>query len=296
MSKEIQTKHFHSVQICKSIVYIKSNLNNKLSLSDIAVASGCSLYHFVRVFNAFTGETPFKFISRERIAKSLQLLANTDLTIVDIALQNGFDSSSSFNKTFKKITKMTPTQFRNLSKEQAKEIVYLVNSPPKEKEIEMNFKMDLEPVFVNRNETFVYTAKKSGGAFNDIAPIAWQELMQVLPNIKHDLSKSEFLGIGTVDKSDATMVCHYRAAFSCPSKDFGSIQGLTTETIPAAKYAKFVLYGSYQNIGNAVEKAFQIITKGAYELDDAPCLENYLNDPTITPENELVTEILIPIK
>lgn len=296
MTTTIIQKNFHRIQISKALLFLKANLKNKVTLAEIASASGASQYHFIRVFSAYTGETPFTFIARERIAESLPLLVKGSDQIINISQSVGFDSSSSFNKAFKRVTNYNPSEFRNLGKDLQKNLIYSLSMTPKTKEITMNFKMNLTPEIVQREKTLIYSASVTGGEFKDIAPIAWQKFLNIVGTIKEDLSQSEFLGVGTMDKSDTKQVCNYKAALSVPYSSNINIASLDKEEIPASKYAKFLLEGTYDNVWIAFEKAFEVISKGDCEFADAPCLENYLNDPNTTPENELLTEILIPIK
>ncbi|WP_127718262.1 GyrI-like domain-containing protein [Halobacteriovorax sp. HLS] len=296
MATTIVQKHFHRLQISRALIFLKDNLDKKLTLAEIARASGASQYHFIRVFSAYTGETPFSFIARERTVQALQLLIERAEPIINISQAVGFDSSSSFNKAFKRITSYSPSEFRNLGKDLQESLIYSLSMTPKTKEKTMNFKMNLTPEIIKREKTVIYSSNATGGEFKDIAPLAWENFLKVLGTIKEDLSQSEFLGVGTMDKSDTKQVCNYKAALSVPTDSKISIPDLEKEEIPASKYAKFLLEGTYDNVWIAFEKAFEVITEGAYELADAPCLENYLNDPNVTPENELLTEILIPIK
>jgi AraC family transcriptional regulator len=280
----------------RAFAYLKENLAQKVLLRDVAVESGASQYHFIRIFNAYTGETPFSFLRRERIVQSLILLNETSNPIIDIALSNGFDTSSSFNKAFKKVTNLNPTEFRNMGKDQKKKIIYDLSMTPKAKEIIMNFNMNLTPEIITRKETVVYTSAAKGGDFKDIAPLAWENFMKVLPNIKENLEQSEYFGIGTMVAEDTKKVCNYKAALSIPTNLDFEIEGLTKEVLPKSKYAKFLLKGSYDNVWIAFDKAFQIISESEHGISEAPCIEKYLNDPTQTPVDELLTEILIPIK
>jgi len=289
-------EHFHRLQISKAIIFLKDNIDQKISLSDIAVASGASQYHFIRIFSAYTGETPFSFIRREKISRALKLLSETQLAVIDIAHDSGFESSSAFNKAFKKVTNINPTEFRNMGKDQKSEFIYTLSMTPKTKEISMNFNMNLEPEIISREKTIIYSSETSGGDFKDIAPITWQKFLGILETVKEDLSQSEFFGVGSMSTEDTTQVCNYKAAISIPTNLNANIEGLKKEEVEASKYAKFLLKGSYDNVWIAFDKAFQVINEGPYELSGAPCLENYLNDPSQTPVEELLTEILIPIK
>ena len=58
---------------------------------------------------------------------------------------------------------------------------------------------------------------------------------------------------------------------------------------------KFVLTGSYSNLPQASGRVFEIVAEKKIQLRDDFCIENYTNDPRTTPEDKLVTEILLPV-
>ncbi len=292
----IATGNAHRRQLNQVFNYLKDNLDQKIVLGNLAHVSGFSQYHFIRIFNAYTGETPFTFLRRERVVQGLQKLSATQDSITDIALDIGFESSSSFNKAFKKVLNSTPSEFRNMGKDRRDEIIYDLSMTPRTKEIIMTFEMNLEPEIINRNETIVYATHERGGDFKEVAPLAWEKFLQVMPKIKDNIEQSEFMGIGFMDVEDTKKVCDYKAALSMPSNPNFEIEGLKKQVLPASKYAKFLLKGSYDNIWIAFDKAFEIIGQKGLELADLPCLENYLNNPEITPVEDLLTEILVPIK
>lgn len=292
----ITKQNDHRQQVNRAFQFFRNNLSEKITLEEIAKNCGASQYHFIRIFNTYTGETPFNYLRRERVVQGMILLNETEMSVTDIAMSVGFDASSSFNKAFKKILNSNPSEFRNLGKDQMKNLIYSFSMTPKTKEIILNFNMNLEPEFVSRSETVVYSTRARGGEFKEIAPIAWEQLLQILPKIKEDLAESNFMGIGSMYAENTKKVCDYQAAISVPGNSEFSFEGLTKQVLPKAKYAKFILKGSYDNLWIAFDKAYEVIGKTELELADLPCLENYLNDPQATPVDELLTEILIPIK
>ncbi len=65
------------------------------------------------MINSRANQNFFEYINQHRIEESKQLLADkTSQSIADIALAVGFGSLSVFNSNFKKLTDMTPTQYR----------------------------------------------------------------------------------------------------------------------------------------------------------------------------------------
>ena len=70
--------------------------------------------HVCRFFKSSTGLTVFEYLNKIKIDYSCKLLLNTDMNIVDISFDCGFNNLSHFNKQFRKFIGKTPTQFRNL--------------------------------------------------------------------------------------------------------------------------------------------------------------------------------------
>lgn len=291
------TDYYYRTKISEAQVFINSNILKSLTLDSIAKEVGISPFHFIRLFRTYSGETPFEFLRRKKILLSLELLAQTQKNITEIALNSGFESSSSFNKVFKKKLGLSPREFRNLGKEKQLETTYSLNMSPKTKEVSMNLNMTEKPEIVSRPETKIYSKRISGKNFSEIAPLVWDDFIKVLTHTDQDLSESEWLGLSYIDQKEIEENSHiYKAAISVPSKKEIHFSEFEHESISPQKYLKFVLKGSYLGIWAAFEKAFEIMDKNGHILGDGPCLENYINDPKETPEEELLTEILIPVK
>lgn len=101
-----------SKTIKKAIVYIANNFNGKVSLDDVASSVNMHPSYFSSKFKQTTGSSFKEYLNMVRIEESKRLLANTNFSIIDIALSSGFEDQSYFTKVFKKYTGMTPKQFR----------------------------------------------------------------------------------------------------------------------------------------------------------------------------------------
>jgi effector-binding domain-containing protein len=64
--------------------------------------------------------------------------------------------------------------------------------------------------------------------------------------------------------------------------------------IRGGTYSRFVWTGSYSNLPQAGARVFEIVSEKKIKLRDDYCIEHYVNDPRTTPEEQLVSEILIP--
>jgi AraC family transcriptional regulator len=92
--------------------YINEHLDQDLSLDRLAEVSGRSSYHFLRQFKVSTGVTPHRYVINQRLDLARKLLAQRDLTVLDIALRCGFGDSSHFAECFRKRYALAPTMFR----------------------------------------------------------------------------------------------------------------------------------------------------------------------------------------
>lgn len=98
--------------IKKAISYISRNYNTPLTLEEVAGHVHLNPAYFSTVFKQCSGSSFKEYLNIVRIEESKRLLANTDYSIIDIAIAVGFDNQSYFSKVFKKYTGLTPKQYR----------------------------------------------------------------------------------------------------------------------------------------------------------------------------------------
>ena len=71
-----------------------------------------SLTHFRRVFQPGVGRAPLQYLIRLRVHMAAAMLQRTNRTVLDIAMDVGYPTLSSFNRHFKSVTGMAPSQWR----------------------------------------------------------------------------------------------------------------------------------------------------------------------------------------
>ena len=96
----------------KAIRYISKNFTRNLTLDDVAGHVHLNPAYFSTLFKQSTGSSFKEYLNMVRVEESKRLLANTDYSIIDIALATGFEDQSYFSKVFKKYTGLTPKQYR----------------------------------------------------------------------------------------------------------------------------------------------------------------------------------------
>ena len=104
-------RHFPALR--KAERYIWDNYTRKISLREIAKASGLSAPYFSTIFKEEMGENLSDYLNRLRIEKAAALLLTTNMSIGEIAKTCGFEDQSWFSKIFKNNTGYTPGKYRD---------------------------------------------------------------------------------------------------------------------------------------------------------------------------------------
>lgn len=110
--------HSGSVQMCTDelccgiIDYVAENLTGRDLLSSYAAKCNMSVAGLSRRFKAVMGISFSEYLKKKRIEQSLQLLANTDKKVIEIAQICGYSDMKFFNRIFKEQTGVTPREFR----------------------------------------------------------------------------------------------------------------------------------------------------------------------------------------
>ena len=93
--------------------YIQTHLDQDTSLTELANLVQMSSHYFASLFKQSIGLSPHQYLIDCRIKRAKQLLAHTELPIVEICQQVGYQSQSYFTKIFRKHSGITPKKFRD---------------------------------------------------------------------------------------------------------------------------------------------------------------------------------------
>lgn len=102
----------NSEVIRSAMSYISEHFHTNLTLKAVSDHVHLHPSYFSALFKQSTGSSFKEYLNMVRIEESKRLLANTDFSIIDIAVAVGFEDQSYFSKVFRKYTGMTPKQFR----------------------------------------------------------------------------------------------------------------------------------------------------------------------------------------
>ncbi len=295
------TRSFYVQAVQRVIEHVASHLDEALALDQLAAEACLSPFHFHRVFRGIVGETPVELIRRLRMERAAWQLAHGEQGVTFIAFDAGYETHEAFTRAFRGCYGTSPSGFR---RERRNRITLAapcgIHYDPQ----------GVIPQFIPR---------ESGGRSMDV------EIKQ-LPALRvaavrhigpyHEIGKAfDRLGqiagpAGLITPRATEMVALYHDdPQSTPAEQLTSDagltvpegaalpEGLTEQRVPAGTYASTVYVGSYSRLPDAWTRFMGewLPASGRRINNDAPSYEVYHNDPTNTPEDQLRTEIRIPV-
>jgi AraC family transcriptional regulator len=107
-----QVQALQKWRLKRVVDYIDASLSSKITLCDLAAIAGLSRMHFASQFRVATGLRPHEFLLQRRIRRAEQLMSDTTMTIMEIALTVGFQTQAHFTTVFKRFAGCTPRRWR----------------------------------------------------------------------------------------------------------------------------------------------------------------------------------------
>lgn len=101
--------------------YIDRNCHKDISLDQVGEYANMSSYYLSKIFKKETGVNFVTYLTERKIEIAKDMLVNTDVPIINIALDLSYHEPNYFSKVFKKSTGMTPTEYRRQRKNDIKE-------------------------------------------------------------------------------------------------------------------------------------------------------------------------------
>jgi len=94
--------------------YLMNNYTDEINLDKISNLVNMAKGSICRFFKENVGLTIFEYLNKIKVEFACKLLMNRDLAMLDVCFDSGFNNLSHFNKQFRKITGLTPTDYRKL--------------------------------------------------------------------------------------------------------------------------------------------------------------------------------------
>jgi AraC family transcriptional regulator len=268
-------------QLEKVIKFIGKNLDEKLELTK---------YHFHRLFTVYTGLSLQQYIRWLRLKRAAhQLVVEKNKTIIEIAINAGFESHEAFTRVFKQTCGMTPSEFRLQANWSFWE------SPPyflpKQGSIIMS--VVIKEIPARRLAVFEHRGapEKMGESVNKL--IHWAKSQSI--NLKP--KAGEAFGFA-YDDPKATESADFRFDLGITVPEQIKIEGAIIEKrLPAGRYAVSMHKGTRETIGDTVYGLYRDwLPHSGEQLGDLPCIFCYYNFDHEVAETELLTECWLLLK
>ena len=269
-----------------AINYIEEHLCDTVDYDEIAKLACCSTYHFQRMFAYMADTTLSEYIRRRRMSKAAVDLQSGSEKIINIALKYGYDSPTAFNRAFKSIHGVAPSQIKadGISIKAFPPISFKITIKGAE---QMEYKIENRDAFriIGVSEPLHREIEKNF----EVVPQMWQNAVTdgIIPRLVSMMNSEPMgmLGISVCNKEN----WRYFIAVASNHEIDNTLQEYI---VPAATWAIFSGSGSGQSI-QELEK--RIVTEwlptSGYEYGNAPDIEVYLN---ADPQNAKY-EVWIPV-
>jgi len=272
------------------LVHIQANLDADLSLDAVAKRARLSPFHFHRLFRAAIGETLKQYTQRLRLERAANRLVIHDATILDVALDSGFQSHETFSREFKRRFQVTPRGYREWAR--GKLAQNSVSTPPLD---EMYDDFELSETKVTQMAQLHVAFIRHVGPYEAVPDTLWQRLAEWARARRLPIDLI-FLGIA----QDAPGVTppdklRFDAAIVVPEA-FAADGSIGHQVLGAAEFAITTHIGHYRTLtqayGTIVNRVGRL--KG-YSFGGLPSIEVYRTTRVDANHEMNHTEIYIPV-
>ena len=263
--------------------YVYDHLDDEIDLYKLSEIACLSPYHWHRIYHAMRGETLAETVKRLRLQRAAGYLAQTSMTIKEIAERSGYRNLQSFTRIFRSAYDMPPAHYRKTGSHTQFRTQNLQRS-------NAMYDVAIKTVPKTRAASVSHTGSymQIGKAFDIL--YGWLAA--------RDLIRPGIRSIG-VFYDDTTVVpeANLRSrACVVTNNGFAIEPPLEHVDILGGEYAVLGHKGPYANMKAAYQWLYaEWLVQSGREVGDAPWFEEYLNSPRDTAPAELMTEIYLPL-
>jgi AraC family transcriptional regulator len=255
------------------------------SVADLAAVATFSTFHFMRVYRALAGESLGATIQRLRLARAAHLLTASAAPIAEVAGRVGFDTPQAFARAFRQQYGVTPSEARTVSATNtvASALPAARSQPAIRVEV-----VTLKP--------FRVAVARTEGRYSKLDEVyrglfEWMAKRGALESID---------GIWGVPHHDLRDTPEQEYGFDCclaTSAAMSGSDGVVLADLGGGEYLRCLHKGSFDRLDDSRDAMFrELIAQPEWQLRDAPILQEYLNDPDETAEQDLRTHIYVPVE
>jgi len=270
-------------RLMRVLEYIHDNPAGDLSLDRLAEVAAMSRFHWHRVFHAMTGETCAQATRRLRLHRASYWLVETDAPVAEVARRVGYPSAQSFTRAFGEAYGVPPGKFRKRGDLRAPYPPFKKGTPPM-----FPIEIATQPRRRMAGATHIGPYLEIGTAFQKIASVF--SARNLWPEAR---------GMAGIYFDDPSLIAPDKlrsGAGILIDETFAIPDVLEEMHLPGGRLAVMHFKGPYAGLPAAYDYLFgQYLPQSGEEPRDAPAFEVYLNDPTDTAPDDLLTDVCIPI-
>lgn len=276
-------------QIGIALRYIDEHLDEHLDLDTLSKRFSFSPFYFHRLFSVIVGKSLAVYIRDRRIFYACRLLCNTEMNILNIGLDCGFNSAQSFSRAFKEVQGVTPREYREYGYQP---VILTVDELIMKFTNRLRGGINLNPKIIKRDCAIIAGTQGNGNNTWEVWN-AFEQLMNEKP-LSNILSKN-----GYEIRLYRDNICTVYVGYPVQNKEVDSAYSVFE--LPASKYASFDIYVSngYESENNAMNEWLKTNAEGysekLFDNNTNYCVE-YYDERFIGNEAGSIVEIWIPIE
>ncbi len=280
----MRNQESYNKRLNRVVDYVYAHLEDDLSFDRLAEVACLSPYHWSRIYSAMRGETIVATIRRLRLQRAADRLANSDLEIEAVSARAGYSSTDTFGRAFKGAFGVSPAAYREEGSHAAFRAAHATSEAA------------AFPVVVESLPERRCAGIDHIGSYMEIDHAMGRLFAELVD--RHSLpAEPAMLGV-FFDDPDLGPEAELHSRACLPVANSVTIDAPLVETVlRGGPYAKLRYKGPYADMRGAYRWLLGVwLPVSGYEPDDAPIFEAYLNDPREVPQNELRTDIHLPLK
>lgn len=277
------------------LAHIDAHLDGDLRVEALARVAHWSPYHFHRQFAALVGESVGAYVQRRRLRRAAHQLAfRPAVTVLDVALANGYEGPEAFARAFKRCVGQTPTEFRRGPRWEAWRAAFDRDLPRSITVTEEPRLADVRIVELPPRSVAVLVHRGAPHRLGESIRrfIAWRRAHGAPPSRSATFNRF-YDDPATVDPAEHRVdLC---AGWSGPVEP--NAEGVTADTLAGGRYAVLRQVGDGDDVSATARLLYgPWLAQSGERVRDVPLLVERVRFYPEVPAHEAVTDVYLPIE
>lgn len=287
--------HYHA-RMQRVLTYIDEHLDEDLSVDVLSDIAAFSKHHFHRQFSSLFGIGVYRYVQLLRLKRaSYRLAFRSHESVIQIALDSGYDGPEAFARAFKQRTSQTPSAFRGEPHWAPWHSIYEQLNKVRSLIMQTRFRADqVKIVDFPSTPVAIFTHHGDPKLIGDSIRrfIAWRKANGVTPRTSRTFNILHCDPEDTAPENFRLDLCAATTGRIEPNGD-----GIVAGTIPAGRCGVLRLKGSSDDLRPAISFLYgEWLPKSGEELRDFPVFAERVTFFPNVLEHEAITDIFLPLR